>query len=459
MSRAERTERSGMNGKKKGKRTAGRIAVFTLLIAGVLSGAAAFALKGAKGLPVTTAEVRRETFSDSYTEEGRIRMSGRFEVAAEVSGPVKTVDTAVNERVSAGDILFTVDDTDYTAARAAAESALEALKAERRSMRIGQLMSGGPAEYLAGLGRDISAAEAAYRKAETDLNGIVSLRGSGVSTAAEEDTARAAYESARASYEALSRRREEAQGVLESLEKEGYAGDSLDREFRRSALDAADRRIDSAEAELGTLREREEKCVVRAPKDGIVTALPVKDRTLVQAGQTAVVMNAGEEPYAEADILTEAAPFLRPGTPVEAVLHLRGTDRRFPGAVSEVCDYAEKDVSALGLDEYRVHVKACFEDTEGLEGLDGYGVNLTFRLFETENALILPSSAVFEEEGARFVYRIENGRAVKTPVTTDYASASFTVISGGVSDGERVIDRVDEEGLRDGVKVEVSKQR
>jgi HlyD family secretion protein len=149
------------------------------------------------------------------------------------------------------------------------------------------------------------------------------------------------------------------------------------------------------------------------------------------------------------------------------------------GRVSEVYDDASEDVSALGLEEYRVHVKAELDASEtALEGLpadsgaaaaeppagsdpaaavsspslDGYGAELSFLLYETD-ALTLPVSAVFQKDHQYFVYVNQGGRAVIQPITVGYSTGSRVVVTEGLAEGDRVIDRINQEGLQEGIRV------
>ena len=121
-------------------------------------------------------------------------------------------------------------------------------------------------------------------------------------------------------------------------------------------------------------------------------------------------------------------------------------------------------MSALGLDEYRVHVKAVIKEAEKMSetdrarllSRDGYGIDMTFTLYDADDALTVPSGAVFTSEGSDYVYVVENGRAVRRKIKAAYRSASLVVLdesSGEVREGDTVIDQADTKGIYEGVKV------
>lgn len=152
-------------------------------------------------------------------------------------------------------------------------------------------------------------------------------------------------------------------------------------------------------------------------------------------------------------MLTSIAPYLSPGDKVTVILQLRNQDQMYSGTISQVYDYAAKGTSALGMDEYRVHVKIDMEENPELEGKEGYGANIRFTLYQGENKLVIPSSAVFELDDQKYVFVIKNGKAEKRPVKIEYRTASQAVIKEGLTEGEKVIDHVDSEEIYEGAKV------
>lgn len=90
---------------------------------------------------------------------------------------------------------------------------------------------------------------------------------------------------------------------------------------------------------------------------------------------------------------------------------------------------------------------------ETLKGREGYGVNVTFSLYEAQDVLTVPASSVFDSGDRDYVYLIKDGKAVKTEIAVEYRTASEVVVKDGITAGEKVIEKADEEGIYDGVKV------
>ncbi len=411
-----------------------------------------------RGIKVEKAVVTRSALKDTYTEEGRLTGGGRVAIISEVSGPVTEICVERNREVHAGDPLYRIADNDYRFQKQQAESVVSGLRAQLDQSRIGQVMTSSPTEYMSSLERERDAARAAFESAQTSYNAAQALYATGDVARVELEQISAQYQSAQAAYTQAKARYEEGNRKLQELQAQGLDTQSLNERFYGSEERQLEAQISQQEELVAHLEEQIGKCEVRADRDGRVISLPVKDMTTVQAGQVTVELQGMEEASAEADVLTSIAPYIRPGDPVEIKLHLRGGDETTHGVITEVYDYAEKGTSALGMDEYRVHVRAKLTEALKAEhaGYEGYGVDLVFTLFDENDALVVPSGAVFHAEDRDYVYVVENGHAVRREITVVYSAAAEKVIDENRSNvrvGETVIDSVDTKGIFEGAAV------
>ena len=410
-----------------------------------------------QGLSVKIAEAERTTVEDWYTEEGVLSFGDSYQVVSQVSGAVKEIAVQENDRVEKGDVLVVIDSTDYEYAASLAKDTLDGLTAKLDQSRIGQVMTVSPQEYLSSSGKEAEAAEAALQSAKTVYEASKALFESGDISRAEYEKSEADYRAAELAGEQAKSRYEEGRSLLNSLKGEGIDERTVNRRFYDSVLKELEAQVNAQKTQVDQLNDKLEKCTIRAEESGIVTSLPAKGTSMIQAGETAAVIQGQDGAFAEADVLTSAVPYIHEGTPVKAVFKVRGSERTYEGHVSDVYEFAEKGTSALGLSEYRVHVKAELSDPETLKGMEGYGVNVRFLLYENENALTVPADAVFTVDDASFVFTVEDGRAKTVLVTVEYKTGNTAVIESGIEEGESVIARADEEGLYDGAKVRAAK--
>jgi HlyD family secretion protein len=111
-------------------------------------------------------------------------------------------------------------------------------------------------------------------------------------------------------------------------------------------------------------------------------------------------------------------------------------------------------VSALGVDEQRVWVIVdIVSPSKQWERLgDGYRVEASFVIWEGEDVLQVPTSALFRHEDGWAVFVIQNERAVIRPVQPGQRGGLMTEIGQGLTAGELVVTHPDDK-LSDGVRV------
>jgi HlyD family secretion protein len=247
-------------------------------------------------------------------------------------------------------------------------------------------------------------------------------------------SAKTAYEIAKALYEA---------GGGSRLEYENARA-----EYQKASAEYADQA-----ALIASLESQLEKCTIKAGKAGIVSALPGKDLSAVDAGTEVAVINCEGRPSVKLDVLTNIAPYISAGDEVDVTIALKGKDEHYSGKVSEVYNYASSGISALGLAEYRVRVNVDLDSDPMLVQRDGYGANIKFCIYDRDDVLSVPSSAIFTADGQQYVYRKEGTTAVAVPVTVEYNSSSRAVISEGLSEGDEVVVYSNTPDLEDGAYI------
>ena len=427
------------------------------LLAAVVLLAAFFAMNniyaGMRGIQVAAVSAVVGDVEDYYWEEGTLSLGQDYVVVAKASGSVTEICVQENAAVEAGDILFMIDDRDIRYQKSLCESELAGLKAQVSQHQINQVVTASPQEYLASAAREVEARDAEYRSAKTVYDASAQLYSAGSISRVEWEHNKAVYETAYAAWQQAQDRYTQSRELLEGLKESGIDETTINGRFYASTLEQLTSQIKAQETMINQLEDKISDCVMVADKAGIVTAVPVKEMSMVQEGATAVVISSREKVQAQAEVLTSIAPYLESGLPVTVTLKLRGKDRVYEGQIGEVYNFAAKGTSALGLDEYRVQVKVDLEEAEELADLGGYDVTMKFLLYSGEQQLWVPASAVFRSDGQDYVFVIENGKAVKTAVEVEYQTSTQAVIMNGLAEGIRVIQNADEEGIYDGAKV------
>ena len=425
-----KTALAGFSPKKNPKKAGAAVGIAAILVF-----LAAFTFSGT---PVETAKAETGRAEDFYVEDGVLTGTGNHNIIAESSGEVAEILVKENDEVKAGDALIRLDTADY-------ERQLRALRAKRTQVAVGQVTGSSPAEYVAGLPEQTEAAKAAYQAAKTAYDAGDALYRDGSISYMEYQKIKSDYETAKAAYDAASTRLSESRSAMK---QNGLGSSTIGKTYYSSERDIIDVQIEQLEEDI-------ENCTIKADADGVVTSIPVKEQSAVAAGEVAACISGKALATVEADVLTSAAPYVKPGTKCKVTLRLRGKDITAAGKVTERYDYADEGTSSLGLSEYRVHVKAAInaESAADFAEMTGYGVEIKFCVFEKENALKVPSSAVFSDGDGDFVYLAKGGKAVKTAVEVEYKAGDTAVILSGIKEGDKVVKSADSEDVFDGARI------
>ena len=192
---------------------------------------------------------------------------------------------------------------------------------------------------------------------------------------------------------------------------------------------------------------------VRAPAGGAVLAVHHEREGVVAAGQPLVEVGDPSALEVVADVLSEEATRLAPA--MRALVEAGGQTAE--GRVREVEPVAFTDVSALGVEEQRVFVHVDLTEAAQAETPlrlgHGSRVRVRFVEWEDDDALRVPMSALFEQDGGWAVFAVEEGRARVTPVEVGYRAGLWAEVAAGLDAGALVVTHPSDD-LADGLRVE-----
>jgi len=364
---------------------------------------------------VDTAVVSRGPLSVVVEEEGKTRLIDRYIVSAPVTGYARRVALKVGAIVAQGEVVAELE--------------------PRRSQVLDR--------------RSRAEAEARVAAAAAALKSVEANRG-----AARADADYGIAELERS----------------QKLFRDGYLSrDALDRataeERHRSALlrsadfnvDVARYEWEAAETALAYSTGAEapgggEKVAVRAPVEGRLLKVHHESEGLVNEGQPLVEIGNARALEIEVDVLSEDAVRIKAGTKV--LFERWGGDTPLEGVVKIVEPAGFTKISALGVEEQRVLVISDITSPSGAwERLgDGYRVEARFLLWEGDDILQVPSSALFRYGDKRAVFVVEGERARRRIVETGHRGGLITEVVSGLSEGEIVITHPDDI-IDDGTRV------
>jgi len=181
-------------------------------------------------------------------------------------------------------------------------------------------------------------------------------------------------------------------------------------------------------------------CVqILAPQDGTVLEVAEPSARPVVPGTPLLVIGDLADLEVEVELLSSDAVRLAPGARAE--ISRWGGEGVLAAEVRRVDPAAFTRVSALGIEEQRVRVRlALLDPPEARPGLgDRYRVFARLILWEAEEVVQLPQSALFRSSGDWAVFVEAEGRAVLRGLRIGRQADGRAEVLGGLDPGDRVV--------------------
>ncbi len=385
-------------------------------VVAILIGAGLFFGFRAQPIGVDVAQATRGPLRVTVEQEGKTRVVDRYVILSPIAAYARRIDLDVGDAVQTGMPLVRLEPMHA-----------EVLDPRRRAEAEARVAAAQANVHAAE--QRVHAARASADLAHKELARVRALRPSGHISADAED--RAVTEVDRTEAEVRS-----AQFAVTTAKHEMEAAQTA---LRFSAAAGADDR---------------EPIVVHAPVGGQVLRIPRKSEGPVAAGQALIEIGDPRYLEAEIDVLSADAVRIQPGAKV--LFERWGGEGALQGVVRVVEPVGFTKISALGVEEQRVWVIVSFTSPpEQWRRLgDGYRVEASFVLWEGDDVLQVPASALFRDGSGWALFLVSNDRAVKRSVLMGERNGLSAQILSGVEQGDRVIVHPDEQ-IHDGARLAV----
>ncbi|WP_235912895.1 efflux RND transporter periplasmic adaptor subunit [Oceanomicrobium pacificus] len=222
-------------------------------------------------------------------------------------------------------------------------------------------------------------------------------------------------------------------------------------------LDTARAAITMREAELSNARAQligiEDQGLATAMRVGEGDAFPLLAPTtgrilqVIQQSETtlpvgAPIMEIGDvdsDLEALVELLSTDAVQVSAGDPVE-IANWGGPDI-LNGVVRRIDPWGFTKYSALGVEEQRVNVVVDFTDPPAKRAALGHGYRVEARIviWSRDNALTVPSNAIFRDGTGWAAFRVEDGRARHVPVEIGQNNGQKAEVLSGLAEGDAII--------------------
>ena len=366
---------------------------------------------------VDTARASRGPMRVTVDGEGKTRVRDRYVIAAPVGGRLRRIDLRRGDAVGQGHVIAHIDPLP-----------LAPLDPRQRAEAIGRVNAAEDVKFEAD--RLVERNRATCDQAKRDLERSEPLARSGVISRQEVETAQTTVATSLREYEAAKSKAESAAHEVE---------------VARAALIAADRAGRSGPAE--TVK-------VQAPTRGKVLRMLEESERVITAGTPLVELSNPSKLEVVIELLSTNAVKVSPGALV--LIEEWGGPNALEARVRLIEPSAFTKVSALGIEEQRVNVVADLVEPATSLG-DGYRVEGRIVIWETDNVLRVPVSALFRREENWSLFVVQNGEARRYDVEVGQRTPFEAEVKGGLDEGADVIVHPSSQ-ITDGTRVAIQRR-
>ncbi len=399
------------------------IAVATLAVIGILW------VNATKAIEVELDEIRRAELIDTFREEGLVEAEKASTIYVPFNGTIKAI-ASDGDFVDKGDVILVMDTQELLVQEQTLAAQIGAIK--------GQYDMNGISQNQVDIARlALDSAKLALENAKLHLERISGLYELGGASKAELEEAQTLYDDAKRNVEAKTKQRDEL-SKAQTGSRQYFSAQSA-----------------SLEAQLADVRDKISKAQVLAPIDGFVKNSDKKPGEYVQSVSPILELSGDGEWIVSCEVLTEKVTALSVGQEVKVIQKTHSGDREYRARIIHINEFAHKTISALGLEEQRIELKAKLIEGTAQLG-DGYGVTVEFETFHKE-VVAIGRTTYFEEDGKNYVWRVNGGKAEKVEIKIGYIGAYEVELLDGLAVGDRIVADPNNNKLEEGVRIKEAK--
>jgi len=373
---------------------------------------------------VRATTVERGPIRSLVSTNGKIEPVQNFEAHAPISTTVKRLLVKEGDHVRKGQLLLQLDDADIRTQAARALAQVKTAQADQSALK-----TGGTQEEVLTLNSQLVKARSARDAAQRSLDALRRLQQAGAASPGEVRQAEDTLQRAQADVTLLEQKQKERYSQPETARIEAQGAEA------QAAYDAAE------DALL--------KSSVRAPFDGMVYSLPVKQGAFVQAGELLVQEADLSRVLVRAFVDEPDVGRLQPGQKVEIIWDALPS-RTWTGSVNTV----PSTVKLRG--SRNVGETTCVIDNHDLRLLPNVNVGVTIVIAEHTNVLTLQRDALRIDESKPYVYKIVDRHVKRQTIEFSLQNLTRVEITSGLSEGDIVALPAEEsKPLFDGATVKV----
>jgi len=398
--------------------------LLTIATVAVLGAVLTFAFRP-RPLMVDIGEVTMDSMMVTIDEEGRTRVHDTYVISTPVAGRLLRVDVEPGDSVEQQETILAKMLPSNPAALdvRSREQARSALAAAEASLRLARA--------------ELNRAIADKNLADTDLERTRTLRQNGMVSELALDLAIREARASQAAFDTAEATIEMRQAELENAQIQLMGFDDQQRLIISTLIET----------------EQADEIPIRSPTTGRVLRVIQQSETTLPAG--APILEVGDidsDLEVLVELLSTDAVQVAPGDRV--LIDKWGGSGTLDAVVQRVDPWGFTKFSALGVEEQRVNTVIRFADLQSAQAGLGHGFRVEARIivWEDDDALVVPSSALFRDGQSWSVFLVEGGIAQRRLVDIGHNNGIQAQVVNGLDPGDRVI-LYPASGLSEGVRV------
>jgi HlyD family secretion protein len=375
-------------------------------------------------VPVRAAMASRGTIRSVVSTNGKVEPLQNFEAHSPIGTTVKQLLVKEGDHVKRGQLLVVLDDAD---ARSQAARALAQIRAA--DVDVNALHTGGTQEEVLTVESELAKAHTARDAAQRNLEALRRLQQNGAASAGEVTVSENALARAQADVK-----------LLEQKQKDRYSQPEVARIQAQQA---------EAQSTYSAAEDGLSKLSIRAPFDGIVYSLPVRQGNYLNPGDLVLQLADLSKVQVRAFVDEPDVGRLSPGQRIEVAWD------GVPGRVWE-----SKLISVPASVKLRgarnIGETTCTVENSDFKLLPNTNVGVTIITAEHSGALTVPREAIRQDDSQPYLFQIVDDRLKRRDVQMSIANLTQAEVASGIAEKAQVaLVSTNSKPLRDGLLVKV----
>jgi len=370
---------------------------------------------------VKTQKVITGTISTNIEYASNLKPEKEVIVLPKTGGKVATVNVNVGDKISVGQILFTLEITDYAAQLEQAQAGVSAASAnlERTSD--------------SGLTQQLLQAEQLIGKLQIQYNIIKDSYVRTQTLYSAEAVSKKELDDAASQYDGITIDLKNAEDNLNLLKSKSGP----------QATKAAAAAVEQAQAGVSAVQNQINNATITAPIAGVVSEKAVEVGQLASGQSGSVTIIDYSNLTAEINVPDKMLAHIQVGQSVQVNINSL-PDKKIVGVIDNISPNTSSKNNF-----YVVKVKI---DNSNGDIKSGMFAKISLSAENKSNILMAPNETIKMENGVNYLYTVDNGEVKKVSIQTGISNEKFTEITSGIEVGVDIVTE-GQNLLSDGEKV------